>query len=58
MEFGKLDEHSKVNAQGTGLGLSICKRMIEQMGGQVEVDSTEDVGTTFTINITARAKIP
>jgi K+-sensing histidine kinase KdpD len=29
MEFGKLDEHSKVNAQGTGLGLSICKRMIE-----------------------------
>ena len=29
MEFGKLDEHSKINAQGTGLGLSICKRMIE-----------------------------
>ena len=58
MEFGKLDEHSKVNAQGTGLGLSICKRMIEQMGGQVEVESTEDVGTTFTISITARAKIP
>jgi len=33
MEFGKLDEHSRMNAQGTGLGLSICKRMIEQMGG-------------------------
>ena len=58
MEFGKLDEHSKVNAQGTGLGLSICKRMIEQMGGQVEVDSTENVGTTFTISINAKAKIP
>jgi hypothetical protein len=29
MEFGKLDEHSKMNTQGTGLGLNICKRMIE-----------------------------
>ena len=58
MEFGKLDEHSKQNAQGTGLGLSICKRMIEQMGGSVEVDSEEGVGTTFTIFINAKAKIP
>jgi signal transduction histidine kinase len=29
MDFSKLDEHSKINAQGTGLGLSICKRIIE-----------------------------
>ena len=29
MNFGKLDEHSKMNHSGTGLGLSICKRMIE-----------------------------
>jgi len=29
MDFARLDEHSKMNAQGTGLGLSICKRMIE-----------------------------
>ena len=58
MEFGKLDEHSKGNAQGTGLGLSICKRMIEQMGGQVMVDSEENVGTTFTIYINAKAKLP
>jgi hypothetical protein len=29
MDFGRLDEHSKINASGTGLGLSICKRMIE-----------------------------
>ena len=31
MDFGKLDEHSKINSQGTGLGLSICKKMIEKM---------------------------
>ena len=29
MDFGRLDEHSKMNALGTGLGLSICKRMVE-----------------------------
>ena len=25
IDFGKLDENSKMNRQGTGLGLSICK---------------------------------
>ena len=57
MEFGKLDEHSKINAQGTGLGLSICKRMIEKMGGEVKVDSIFGKGTTFTININTKGKI-
>ena len=51
MDFGKLDEHSKKNAQGTGLGLSICKRMIEKMGGSVSVDSVENEGTTFTVQL-------
>ena len=49
MDFGKLDEHSKMNAQGTGLGLSICKKMIEKMGGTVTVDSIVGTGTTFTV---------
>lgn len=55
MDFGKLDEHSKINAQGTGLGLSICKRMIEKMGGNVSVDSEENVGTTFTVSLVLKA---
>ena len=57
MDFGKLDEHSKINAQGTGLGLSICKRMIEKMGGTVTVDSTENVGTTFTVQLLMLSKV-
>ena len=51
MDFGMLDEHSKMNAQGTGLGLSICKKMIEKMGGNVTVDSVEGTGTTFTVSL-------
>ena len=57
MDFGKLDEHSKINAQGTGLGLSICKRMIEKMGGTVTVDSVEGEGTTFTVSLVLKAVI-
>ena len=51
LEFGKLDEHSVRNKQGTGLGLSISKRIIEQMGGSVEVKSELGIGTEFIINI-------
>ena len=57
MDFGKLDEHSKINAQGTGLGLSICKKMIEKMGGTVHVDSIVGEGTTFTVQLILQSKI-
>lgn len=29
IDFGKLQEHEKLNPTGTGLGLSICKRIID-----------------------------
>jgi signal transduction histidine kinase len=57
MDFRKLDQHSKINAQGTGLGLSICKKFVEKMGGKVTVDSEEGKGTTFSVMLTLRAKI-
>jgi hypothetical protein len=47
IDFNKLDENSHRNKQGTGLGLSICKRIIEQMGGSVRVESEINVGTSF-----------
>ncbi len=36
---------------GTGLGLSISKSLIEIMGGTIEIDSTEGVGTEVSITV-------
>ncbi len=32
---------------GSGLGLSICKRLVELMGGNLQIDSQPDRGSTF-----------
>ena len=43
---------SRINTiQGTGLGLAITKKMVDMMGGKIECQSTEGVGTTFTVTL-------
>lgn len=37
---------------GTGLGLIICKQLVEQMGGDISVNSRENEGSTFTFTVT------
>jgi two-component system, NtrC family, sensor kinase len=42
---------TKPVGKGTGLGLSICYGIIKKMGGQIDVESVINKGTTFTIRI-------
>lgn len=37
--------------KGSGLGLSICYKIIESSGGNIEIESEENVGTTFKIKL-------
>ncbi|UCE18109.1 MAG: HAMP domain-containing protein [Gemmatimonadota bacterium] len=46
----KLFEPSfSTKTDGTGLGLAICKRVIDDLGGNIDIDSTVNVGTKVTL---------
>ncbi len=47
---------TKPVGEGTGLGLSISYGIIERHHGSIQVESTPDVGTTFTIRVPIEAK--
>lgn len=56
--FTQADSSTSRGFGGAGLGLYICKRLIEVMGGDLEVDSLEGCGTTFYLHIPLLPYIP
>ena len=53
--FEQADNAATRNFEGTGLGLAISARLLELMGGSVEVQSDPGKGSVFTIRIPLRA---
>ena len=49
------DPFMTTKEDGTGLGLSMALRIVEEHGGHIEVDSSEGVGSTFTVVLPVRS---
>ena len=47
---------TKPEVKGTGLGLSVCYGIIKNHRGEIRVESSPEVGTTFTVLLPIRGR--
>ncbi len=53
-DFVRLDVRKNRNVEGTGLGLALTYRLVELMGGHIDVDSTYGKGSVFAVYLPQR----
>lgn len=53
-KFDRLDMDRNSTIEGTGLGLAITKKLVEMMGGTINVNSTYGKGSIFVINLSQK----
>lgn len=52
--FTQEETDARTQYRGTGLGMSIVKALLDKMGGNIQVESTLNIGTTFTFQLPLR----
>jgi signal transduction histidine kinase len=57
-EFVRIKNEKTRNILGSGLGLSIVRKLATMYGGEATVQSTPDVGSTFTVTLNAPVETP
>ncbi|GAA6408357.1 hypothetical protein K040078D81_24740 [Blautia hominis] len=51
MPFERAEDSRMSQVNGTGLGLAITKNIVDMMGGEIRVESTEHEGSRFTVEL-------